>query len=246
MSTISSANLELVKEPLRRLRGISYYGKSRFCPICSKSSRKFLPKGREQRKDATCPHCSGVERHRFVYLYMQQKTNLFDGRPKKVLHVAPLRCLQSTLTERLGDNYLTADLLRSRAMVEMDVTNIQYPDESFDAILCIHVFHQIEDDQKAMREVFRVLKNDGWAILLVPISVDKTIENPSIVDPSERLAAFGEVDHVRRYGPDYIARLRKAGFNVEVTKVSDLVLDDEALRMGLTAASGDIYYCTKP
>lgn len=246
MLAIKSTALELVKQPLRRLRGISYYGKSRFCPICGKSSRKFLPKGREQRQDATCPHCSGVERHRFAYLYMERRTDLFDGRPKQVLHVAPLRCLESKLIERLGDNYLTADLLRSRAMVEMDVTDIQYPDEFFDAILCIHVFHQIEDDKKAMQEVFRVLKNDGWAILLVPISVEKTIEDFSIVDPYERLTTFGEIDHVRRYGPDYVDRLREVGFDVNITKVSDLVSHDDALRMGLTSATGDIYYCTKP
>lgn len=90
-----------------------------------------------------------------------------------------------------------------------------------------------------------MLKNNGWAILLVPITRKKTFEDPSIVEPIERLKAFGQADHVRRYGPDYVDRLREAGFSVDTTKVNDLVQSDEAVRMGLTTASGEIYYCTK-
>jgi len=130
-------------------------------------------------------------------------------------------------------------------MVKMDVTNIQFPNESFDVIYCSHVLEHIPDDRRAMREFCRVLKSDGWAILLVPVTSDQTFEDPSIVDPKERLKAFGQEDHVRRYGPDYIDRLSDAGFNVEMTKVSDLADSTEAVRMGLTPVSGDIYYCTK-
>jgi hypothetical protein len=89
------------------------------------------------------------------------------------------------------------------------------------------------------------LKQGGWAIMLVPISADKTFEDPSVVDPSERLRVFGQEDHVRRYGPDYIERLREAGFNVRVDRVSDLFEKNDIVRMGLTPASGDIYFCTK-
>ena len=96
-----------------------------------------------------------------------------------------------------------------------------------------------------MREFCRVLKSNGWAILLVPITAEETYENPSVVEPEERLKAFGQADHVRRYGPEYVDRLREAGFGVEVTKVNDLVQNDEAIRMGLTSAAGEIYYCTK-
>jgi len=91
-----------------------------------------------------------------------------------------------------------------------------------------------------------VLKNNGWAILLVPpITAEKTYEDPTIVDPRARSIAFGQEDHVRRYGSDYVDRLFEAGFAVEVTKVNDLVEADDAIRMGLTASSGEIYHCTK-
>ena len=162
-----------------------------------------------------------------------------------MLHVAPEQCFESRLKERLGDNYLTADLRGPHAMVQMDVTDIKYPDESFDVVYCSHVLEHVQEDKKAMREFYRVLKRDGWAILLVPITAEETFEDPSIIESQERLKAFGQEDHVRRYGPDYVSRLREAGFRVEVTKVHDLVQQDEAIRMGLTPASGEIYFCTK-
>jgi len=180
-----------------------------------------------------------------VWLFFGRMTNLFDGQEKKVLHVAPEECLERRLKERLGDGYITADLLDPRAMVKMDITDIQYPDESFDAIYCSHVLEHVQEDKQALREFHRVLKREGWALVLVPITADRTCEDPSIVDPSERQRVFGQEDHVRRYGPDTIDRLCEAGFEVRMSEVSDLCGEDEAVRTGLTAASGAIYYCTK-
>lgn len=249
MRTLISKLPEWMKNPLRRLRDVAravfYYGKGRFCPVCGKSSRRFRQLGLIPREDAQCARCGAGERHRFLWLYVSNKTALFDGTPKKMLHVAPERCFESKFKQRFGDNYLTADLFAPRVMVKMDITDIEYPDQSFDVIYCSHVLEHVQDDKKAMREFFRVLKNDGWAILLVPVTSEKTFEDPSIVDPVERLKVFGHKDHVRRYGPDYVDRLREAGFSVEITKVNDLVQSDEAVIMGLTPASGEIYYCTK-
>ena len=131
-------------------------------------------------------------------------------------------------------------------MVRMDITDIQYADRSFDVIFCCHVLEHVQNDRQAMGEFHRVLKNNGWALLLVPpITAEKTFEDPTIVDPKARLTAFGQEDHVRRYGIDYVDRLFEAGFTVKVTKVNELVKEDDAILMGLTPSSGEIYYCTK-
>jgi SAM-dependent methyltransferase len=188
--------------------------------------------------------CGALERHRFMWKYLEKMTNLFEAKNISMLHIAPEKFLETKLRDRLGKNYITADLLNPRAMVKMDITDIQYPDEYFDVIYCSHVLEHVQDDKMAMREFYRVLKPDGWAILLVPITADKTFEDPSVVDPSERLKLFGQKDHVRRYGPDYIDRLREAGFKVKVTHVSDIFDTKDAVRLGLTRAGG-IYYCTK-
>lgn len=238
-----------VKNPLRRFKNtvesIVYGGTDRYCPVCDKYFSRFRSSGNVVRHDAQCLNCGALERHRLLWLYLSQKTNLFDGEPKTVLHVAPEPCLEAKLKKHLKGGYLTADLYNPSAMVKMDITEIEYPNESFDVIYCSHVLEHVPDDKKALRELFRVLKTSGWAILLVPITVDVTYEDPTIVTPEGRLEAFGQDDHVRRYGRDYADRLRDAGFTVEVVEVTDLATPEEAVRMGLTPASGEIYHCFK-
>lgn len=245
MKTLFTQLPEWAKKPLRQLRSTLYHGSGRFCPVCQRSSRQFLDGGIVPRADAQCAHCGAFERHRLLWIYLSEHTNLFDGHKKEMLHVAPEKCFESRFREKIGKGYLTADLLDPNVMVQMDITNIQYPDQSFDVIYCSHVLEHVPDDKKAMREFQRVLKNDGWAILQVPITSETTIEDPSITDPAERLALFGQEDHVRRYGPDYAERLREAGFTVDVIEIADLVDAETATRMGLTEASGEIYFCRK-
>jgi SAM-dependent methyltransferase len=222
-----------------------YIGKERWCPVCEKASSKFRASGSELREDAVCVHCGALERHRFVWLYFSKITNLFDNSAKKMLHVAPEKHFESRLRKLLGQDYITADLFNKQAMVKMDIMDIKFPDGYFDVIYCSHVMEHIPDDKKAMREFYRVLKPGGWTIILVPINADKTFEDPSIVDPDERLRVFGQEDHVRIYGPDFLDRLRNSGFRVKVTVASDLFEKNDIVRMGLTPASGEIYYCTK-
>jgi SAM-dependent methyltransferase len=222
-----------------------YYGKEKYCPLCERYARKFKSYGLIPRQDAQCPHCGSLERHRLLWLFLQQRTNLLKNQSLKMLHLAPELCLELVLRNKLGNNYLTADLFHRRASVKMDITDIQYPDHSFDVIYCSHVLEHVTDDRKAMNEFYRVLKDDGWAILNVPIYGDQTLEDPSIKNPRERLKVFGQEDHVRIYGSDYVNRLQQASFSVEVIKVDDLVTLSDAVRMGLTSETGDIFFCTK-
>jgi SAM-dependent methyltransferase len=238
-----------IKRPLLRVRNaiqaVPYYGRGRRCPICRKSSRRFREFGVVPREDAQCPRCGALERHRLVWLFMQQRTDLFDGRPKRMLHFAPEECLAPRLRKRLGEGYVTADLFDPRAMLKLDITDIAFPDRSFDVIYCSHVLEHVPDDRRAMRELHRVLKDDGWAIVMVPITSERTFEDLSITDPEKRLRVFGHRDHLRRYGVDFPERLREAGFTVAVTGVRDLVSPDEAEEMGLALADDEIFYCTK-
>ncbi|NIP54607.1 MAG: methyltransferase domain-containing protein [Phycisphaerae bacterium] len=172
-------------------------------------------------------------------------TDLFDGLPKNMLHVAPEQAFEHLLKDHLGSGYLTADLHKSGTMVRMDITDIEYADETFDVIYCSHVLEHIPDDIRAIREFHRVLKSDGWAVLLVPITADKTFEDPSITEPTDRLRLFGNKDHLRKYGPDFAERLKEGGFKVKVITASDFLTGEETGLMGITEAAGDIYYCTK-
>jgi SAM-dependent methyltransferase len=189
-------------------------------------------------------YCGAVERHRMTWKFFEDKTDLFNGQNKNMLHIAPEEFFEGRLKKELRDGYLTADLLNPKAMVEMDITDIKYPNSHFDVIFCSHVLEHVSNDRLAMREFARVLKPDGWAILLVPITADKTFEDSSIVTPAERLQVFGQEDHVRRYGPDYVDRLRESGLDVRVYAANEFMTDDQIRKMAIDT-SEEIYFCTK-
>jgi acetyl esterase/lipase len=71
-----------------------------------------------------------------------------------------------------------------------------------------------------MRELFRLLKPGGFALLTVPINATRaTYENPSITAAPQRWAHFSAHDHVRYYGLDFADRLTEAGFQVETFRM---------------------------
>lgn len=129
-------------------------------------------------------------------------------------------------------------------MLKMDVTSTKQPDASFDVIYCSHVLEHVPEDRRALREFRRILKPGGWAVLLVPVIVEETFEDPTIQDPKERFRVFGHPGHVRAYGPDFADRARNAGFDVSVTYPDDLVSRSERVRMGLTSAAGEVFFCS--
>lgn len=228
------------------VKHLLYGGSRRLCPICGHGARRFVPYGHPVRPEARCVWCSSLERHRLIWLYFQKRANLFDGKGRLALHVAPESCFEPRLRARLGSGYVTADLNDRRADVRMDIMSIGYPDETFDVVYCSHVLEHVADDRKAMRELRRVLKKDGIAILLVPIvGGAHTFEDPAITDPKERARLYGQHDHVRSYGADYVDRLKEAGFAVDVVAVRDLATEEEAVRMNLSAAAGEIYVCRR-
>lgn len=158
-----------------------------------------------------------------------------------MLHLSPELCLEKRLRELEGLHYLTSDLTSPDVDINMDITDIiNFTDEVFDVIFCSHVLEHIPDDRKAMREMCRVLRPDGWAIILVPITEKETIEDLAKDQPG----GFGQRGHVRAYGLDYVNRLAEAGFKVGVFSPFDLCTVEETVEMGLSRA-GEIYYCTK-
>ncbi len=175
-----------------------------------------------------------MNRHRFIYLFLTRQTDLLNSHGKKMLHIAPEPELAPIFRRLVGPGYLTADLFDPHAMVRMDITDIQYPASSFNIVYCSHVLEHVPDDRKAMREFRRVLTPDGWALVVVPVNVPRTVEDPTITDPAERQRLFGQVDHVRRYGPDVEDRLKEAGFDVETIHPHEAMETSERERCGIT------------
>lgn len=209
-----------------------YFGFKFKCTYCNARLRTLQPFGLkfpvlEEKKvagggfrlNARCPLCGSFDRERLLYLYLLYKTDIFE-KPVKLLHVAPEARLTDILKTKTNIDYLTADIHGRNVMVKMDITDIRFPDETFDAIICNHVLEHIIDDHKAMSELYRTLKRGGWAILQVPISLtlNNTFEDFTITTATSREESFGQKDHVRIYAKDYKDKLTQAGFKVNVFK----------------------------
>ena len=185
-------------------------------PIDGKSFQSMLPYGYEtQRNNVLSPSTLSLERHRLLWLYLNEQTDFFAA-PKKVLHFAPEQAFYKRFRQQKNLDYTTTDLFSPLADVKADICNLPFGDNQYDVILCNHVLEHIPDDTKAMQELYRVLKPGGMAILQIPQDLHRTITfaDDSITDQRERAKIFGQYDHVRIYGRDYFDKLRSIGFRV--------------------------------
>jgi SAM-dependent methyltransferase len=220
------------------VRAPFFRGLERYCPICEQHFRTFLPAGVPRRPDVRCPRCGSRERHRLLWLYLRVRTEIFTSRRRlRLLHVAPEPFLARRLARLPTLDYVSGDL-SGEGMLRFDLTRLPFEDDSFDVILCLHVLEHVPDDTQALSELARVLR--GWAILQVPIVGERTVEDPQMTDPDERLRRFGQEDHVRTYGRDYQSRLRAAGFELEVVDFARQ-LSDEVVSLCRLNRDEDIY-----
>lgn len=206
-------------------------------PINNKSYRYFLPYGYQNpRPNALSPGTFSLERHRLLWCYLKENTTIFNH-PMRLLHVAPEQAFYDRFKKLKNLDYVTTDLKSPLAQVKADLCNLPFKSNSFDFILCNHVFEHIPNDQMAMKELFRVLKPGGNMIAQVPMdqNADKTIEDLSITDPKERAKLYGQYDHVRLYGMDYFDRLEAAGFVANPIPYAKQLGADKCKQFGLVA-----------
>ena len=220
---------------LRPIIDLFYRGSKYYDPINKKSYRKFLPYGYvNQRPNALSPGTLSLERHRLLWLYLKNETDFFTTK-LKILHIAPEQAFFKFLKSLKNKNYITFDLNSPLADIKGDICNMPFDDNFFDLILCNHVLEHIEDDNKAMNELYRVLNKNGTAILQVPIDLkkQKTYEDINIKTEKERMEKFGQYDHLRIYGLDYFDKLEKIGFRVEKNKYATKFSEIEMEKYGI-------------
>lgn len=238
--------LQLISKPIFKVISIFYLGNSVKCPICNSKFSKFFPYGRDSRDNALCTNCLSLERHRLLYIYLFEKSNVFD---KKInlLHIAPEVCFIKVFKKHENINYTTADLESPLAEIKMDIHEMPFKDNVYDFILCNHVLEHVEDDLKALSEIKRILKKDGKGIIQVPFydPIPKsTFEDKSITSKKDREKFFGQSDHVRKYGKDYKKRIESTGLKVEIKYPSDFLSESE-IKFYSVFKSEEIYMISK-
>lgn len=188
-------------------RGINYK-----CTVCEASLKAFitLPNG-----DRLCPRCGSLARDRRL-------SHLLNDRYLKgvssILDFSPSRCHFRKMKKKFSDGYVSTDL--SRDFIhdkEFDIRSLDVRNETFDIIICYHVLEHVIEDEKAMLELFRVLKPAGICLVQTPFKEGEIYEDYSFTSEKDRLREFGQKDHVRIYSVSGLkSRLEKSGFIVNV------------------------------
>lgn len=168
------------------------------CPFCgfhsddlallgidSPAARKYKTVGMGVRP-GMCWKCRAKDKEKLLYLYLRDIAKIFDGHPLRILHIAPEDIIAQRILTMKSIDYICGDFFAKGYMYppyvhNMNVLNLPFADGDFDMVMCNHVLEHIEDDRKAMRELFRVLKKGGVGLLQVPMSniLDKTLEDSS-------------------------------------------------------------------
>jgi SAM-dependent methyltransferase len=227
----------MLKRVALLLRGVLFLGRRHRCPCCGWRVRAFADEWSllRTKPDGYCPRCNAKARHRRLWLYLREHTDLFTDR-LRLLEIAPWWSLARNFRRMPNLRYVGLDIAprADAATLRGDVTRMPLRGGTVDAALCIHTLEHVQDDRSAIAELHRVLKPGGWAVVSVPLRPDApTYEDPTITEPEERAQAFGERGHVRWYGGDFGDRLAAAGFRVEADPGTAApyfgVRDDETL-----------------
>lgn len=239
---------------LRRLACIYLPPRRRYCVMCSRRIHRFLPYRDGLVSEAplmralrlissdivnfTCPYCGAHDRERHLLMYLRA-SGLFDAiAGMHVLHFAPEARLTDLIANQSPGLHVKCDLFPSAADIQRaDLTAMPFEDASFDLVIANHVLEHVEDDQRALAEIARVLKPGGHAILQTPFSpmLERTWQDHGIVDESARLQAFGQEDHVRLYGRDIVDRFTSAGFISCIEEHDNLLAKHDAFFHGVNA-----------
>lgn len=233
-----------------------------YCLFCKEYSRVNLPHGtlltisksylkkgvptKGLRVDAVCPNCGSYDRERFLNYILVNYCTIYSEN-YNVLHIAPEKNIKDNF-EGKNPNYITGDIQFGKANQIVDLTDmkLQFDDNYFDYIICSHVLQDIVNEKDAFNEIKRVLKKDGLLILSIPIcfQMSKTLENHNLTFPIERLIYFGNRNHVRMYGNDYLNRLNDFGFTVQLFQVNKILSPDKILQNRFIAED-IVMFCKK-
>lgn len=203
-------------------RAFDYLFYSMRCNICGWRGRSFA--GDRWHPQSICPHCRSQVRHRLLWAVLRDHPDELWQKAvaeKKVLHFAPEPLMRKHL-QAAAAAYETADFFTEGYHYENITHNLdisampEIADATFDSLFALDVLEHVPEDRRALREIYRILRPGGYCFLTVPQqdNLETTFEDPSITDPEERKKQFGQFDHVRIYGQDFVERMKESGFSV--------------------------------
>lgn len=213
---------------------INQFGNKHQCYYCKRTFFKFDPIHQKYlteiskifntigstEKTFQCPYCFSADRDRHILMYFD-KINFWDKiNNSRILHMAPEEIIYNEIKRRNPTEYILGDISNYflPGMSKIDLLQIKYTENYFDIIICNHVLEHIDDDLRATKEMYRVLKKGGSAILQTPFSPDinKTFTDININTEEKRRRFYGHPDHRRIYGKNIFYLFQEAGFQLRI------------------------------
>jgi len=228
--------IDIIYKYLRFFRLFFLRGNNFFCPICKFKASKFLPYGKDYeaikkykivgmgfRQNAICPNCFSKDRERLSYLFLEKLINEKSiNYSSKIIHFSPEISLEKNFFRKYFSNYFTADIIKNKSDFIIDLQNFNFKEKNFDLVICNHVLEHIENDIKALENIYSILKPGGIAILQAPLStiIDVDFKKEDAISDIDRLNFYGQSDHVRIYSEkNYLQKIKNIGFNLNINEM---------------------------
>ncbi len=102
--------------------------------------------------------------------------------------------------------------------MKLDIQDTGLNDDSQDVVIANHVLEHVDDFRLALKEVYRIIKPNGFFICSFPMDpkVDFLDEEEEPLSEAERIQRFGQNDHKRVFGMKADHFLEEVGFAVEI------------------------------
>ncbi len=248
-------NYKFFVRPLLHKAHLFYnsFGNKKKCYICKKKFFHFSKfRGGTKKKSGfirrlnmvgsdvdnfRCLYCYANDRERHLFMFFDELNLWNEVKGAKVLHFAPEKNLSDKIKELKPSEYIKGDLFPANDSIKkIDATDIPFADGTFDLLICNHVLEHIPDYLQAMKEIYRVLKPKGFAILQTPYSklLKRNFEEQNINTKEQRTFFYGQGNHVRVFSEEqFLNDLKETGFNMHIAKNSDYFDDKKCYYFGV-------------
>lgn len=155
------------------------------CKICGwegKYYKSFYNHRTRLKESTVCPKCGSVDRTRFVFEYLKQKPNRYYNILD--IGIGEVNLIKKALPDA---HQISIDIVDNGATHNMSITDLKFYDNSFDIIICLAILQEIENEQLALKEMYRTLKIGGEVIIYVPLGYYKEPDGKTPVEYSAQL-----------------------------------------------------------
>lgn len=141
-----------------------------------------------------CTSCGSLERHRVMHGFIAGLRDIDALAAYRLIRFSPDRVVDDRW-------FASAEISIYEGENSLDIQSIDRPDESYDVVICSHVLEHVQDDERAVKELIRILSPRGFLVLAVPrVETGRLTSDWGFADPARNL-------HYRGYGYDFDDRL---------------------------------------